>query len=380
MYRRKSICLTNRRKPSINLRAHKLHLNSRLIAGIIPIYSSTDTQLHLSRLATKWDDKWYTGSATKLSLDELQKPEVQQFHEHHGMYPSHTITYDDGDKHAANLFGPRHQQKATNEGGDTLPIYAAASTTRSGSGYTITLHQTGHKASEITLARTVASSFIAETKAGIAAIKRAEKECRLSQCRIIWILDCFIVRQALQHGSKNTLVQEPPKMLRTIVEDYSAKIDVVWISSHCQLEPSEEVDELPKQAENLPPRLQVLVPNTYKDVKAVISKKPKKIPIRVPKLPPALLRVITQRAAQVVLNQLYTETTPKFYPLSKALNLSSGKCRYCFLKDTVQHFFHCPGRVASRRVCFSSRCLWRERIRSKPLEVLEYMRLEGVLT
>ena len=101
--------------------------------------------------------------------------------------------------------------------------------------------------------------------------------------------------------------------------------------------------------------------------------------MQLPTFPEELSQIISRRRAQVLLNQLYTETSPMFYPLSKVLGNSTGLCEHCHMKETVQHFFHCPHRARSRRALFRTRQPWREKVVGKPIEVLMYLSREGVL-
>lgn len=106
-------------------------------------------------------------------------------------------------------------------------------------------------------------------------------------------------------------------------------LDIVCISSHCGLEQNDEVHELVKGAASISIDKQCPVPNTYEDFKATICKPSRSIKIAIPKLPNTLADLITPRRAEFILNQLYTEVSPIFYPLAKLLKITSGRCGNC---------------------------------------------------
>lgn len=90
-----------------------------------------------------------------------------------------------------------------------------------------------------------------------------------------------------------------------------------------------------------------------------------------------VFELVATRELLVQVSWPATEVTPSFYPPVKALQLPTGLYDHCYLKETIQRFFHCPSDTASRSNCFTSRRVWKEKIVTVPLDVLEHMRREG---
>ena len=201
---------------------------------------------------------------------------------------------------------------------------------------------------------------------------------------ILWATDSRSLLDALS-GNTTKASGITQHLWRTITTwlDKGTRITAIWTPSHCGISENERADKLANEAVQKSASEHRLNSTSFEVIRS--SAKVRKTPHLVYINHTALTETvnITQRRAEVLLNQLLANCSPLFRTF-RTSEKYEPKCMKCNLnvKETVEHLFQrCPGRSRNCRKHLGSisRASLDEICAKFPIETLGFLQDEGLL-